>query len=623
MKNIILQIFFIVICVFNIYSGTMKQTNKYIKELNGMEEYLNNTVIPDYWHTIRKQEKSMKISTSFLTRFNFVYFHKIINPVNITNKSIFYFHYPSYEPNIKVMLGTALQNNINLSFSFGLNLEFDKEYNANFILANNYIFYMGLNTELGDFYINIGGPEWRKLTPFSYSTPGWNWLVYPFDRNSWDDIYTSYWKYKNLTKMEDVEKNERTEGAAASKGFRIDCWRLPFDLHFLIFWGKLDNSEIFYNKSSYLSYALIERYFEIFRVGTTFKNLHINKENSLSGEGFNENKSLFVEIYPKRIGKFYFEYGNSLLKYNNNSIKGNAYLIQWQKSIKKIILLKKVGLDFSFYHIEPDFVGEYTGVFHTYNPVPDFPLTYYGENPMGPANLNNNRNGINLSTKFESPVFLLSLLYNFSWTIKSTGSSISYPHSLNHSIWYTLYANIEPWCQNLSYYGDGKDHILVRYWEGASEIVYLKDTEKKKRYYDMFDINLGINISKIIESLQESYFTINFIQNTMQNKYKFVIAHSSKGTPVFWGNGIYLFIAQRIIEGLYLIGFQGQENWYSEYTTKRVEQKEKSYGIGFDYIFTSNSALFFKVKYYEFQDLTYRENYMRGIKYHFELKSQF
>ncbi len=627
MKKFFLSVFVVLLNVmlYGNVTNSIFSNNAYIKKLNNLEQYLDDILLPDYWHTIRKAEANTKIHISGMSRFNFVYYYLQRNPSGVTNKSFFYTHTPSYEPNLKFDVWANPSDSVGIGFSFGFNISFDKNYSTSFQLANNYIFYLNLENKLGKQFIRIGGPEWRVLTPFSFSTPGWQWTIYPFERNSWDNIWMSYWKYKNLTTAGNIEFNSRSEGAPGAKGFYLDWWQGPFDLHLTGFYGKLDNSSIFYQNSSYDAFFLIEKYFSLLKIGFADKTHILNTSNSYSGEGFNENRAFFIDIYPMSIGKFYIEYGESLLKYNSNKMyKGNAFLLDYKKNILDMGIFNKINMNISSYYITPNFVGEYTGVFHIVKPQSDYPLTYFSENAMGNFNLFNNMYGLNTVTEFELFNFKLTLNYSISKTIKSTTNIVNYPHSLNHSIWYVIYSSIEPWCHGnyFSYYNTSS-HFLNTYWEGASETVYLSDSRKHNRYFDYFNISTGINLSKYIKFLSESFIFLNYSQKTMWNKYSFVLLAQNKYRPVFGGNSSNIFIAQQIANGLYILLFKGVENWYSVNTIIKINQKDSSFGGGIDYVFNSNSALFLKIRKYYFTDETFTQNNMDGIKSSIEWKFQF
>ncbi len=624
-KSLFVSLLLLVMGMVNLYANNSNRTNnKYIKELNDMNKYLDTMLLPDYWKTIRKQESKKNISISGMSRFNFVYYYMKKNPIGIRNRSFFYSHTPSYEPNLKFDIWANPDDKVGLGFSFGFKIGLTEKYTTEFQLANNYILYINLENELGKQFIRIGGPEWRILTPFSFSTPGWYWTIYPFERNSWDNIWMSYWKYKNLTEVADLEKSARGEGAPGAKGFYIDWWQAPFDIHLTGFVGKMDNSTLFYQNSSYEAYFLVEKYLAKFRIGVAYKFHNINPSDKYIEDGFNENRVVYLDVYPFSIGKLYFEYGQSLSKYlNSDLIIGNGYLLDWKKSFADVNIFKKINIGASFYYIEPRFIGEYTGVFHISKKIKDYPLTYYGENNMGAFSLYNNMEGVNFVTEYSFFNMKLNINYSFSKTLEKTTNVISYSHSLNHSIWYVIYANIEPWCQNFQYYDDGNTHFLNRYWEGAGETIYLSDVKSYRRYFDYFNINLGINLSGYFKWLKESFIFFTYSQKTMWNSYQFIILANNNYAPIFGGNSSYVFWAQRILNGFYLLMFKGVENWYSTNTVVKVNQNDNSYGIGIDWIFNDNSALFLKFRKYYFTDEIFNENNMDGIKNSIEWKFQF
>ncbi len=597
--------------------------NLYSESITNYKEYIERVVLPDYWHLIREKEADKRFDINIISRFNMVYHSIDKNPPDIKNYDFIYLHLPSYEPNIKITFWANPEENVAWGFSFGLNIDFADVTNKLFQLANNYILFCELKTLLGEYYIKLGGPEWRLLTPFSFSTPGWHWAYNPFERNSWDSIWLSYWKYKSLSEISKYQLEARSEGAPGAKGFYVDGWKLPFDLHTTLFWGKMDNYSLFFQKTSYLFYSLVERYFTTFKTGAVFKSLIINTSNLLNEEGFNENRALFFEYYGIKDNKFYFEYGNSVTKYNHSStIKGNGFLFEWKRNWQSFLVFNSLFSAISLFYIEPDFLGEYTGVYIIKKSIEDFPLTYYGDNYMGMFRLYNNAYGFNFNSDFLTKFFKFMFKFSFYQTLTPTSNKINYPHSLNHSIWYVLYSNIEPWCKSYSYFQNNY-HFLTTYWEGASENVYLKNSEFHNRTFNFFSSGLVIILNNIFPQLKESYLYFNYLQKIMNNKFKFNLTFLNKKEFLFSGNLFYIFFAQRIVKGLYFLSFYGNENWYSEKTTAKISQNDEAYGLGIDYIFNSHSALFVKIRRYEFNDDTFYENNMKGFNVSVEFKFEY
>ncbi|HMB00388.1 MAG TPA: hypothetical protein VKS21_05310 [Spirochaetota bacterium] len=571
-----------------------------------------------YYKTVNRLKYGNPFRISVIGRFSAVNYQLQKFPAsNIKGeKSYTYWDNPPYEPNLKIEMETPKLNNLSLAFTYGMNMAFDDSAASRFKVIHNYCFHLGLNLGSTAVYLAIGGPRFEGQTMFSFSSPGGGWGKYPFERDAWDLLDESPQKYKELTAVSDIDKDDRA-GGQGIKGIYTEMWNLPGKLHLAAFWGKSDKGEIFWETASSLIYYIVDRKFKHFKAGLGGKHYLINLSNTWENDRNYHNLTAFSEFNLKNDSHFFLEYGHSFAQSAQfPAFNGSALYGEFQQDMEKVAFFDKLRLSSSGFVVSPRFTGPATAVHHTYNysnytPVQAVPGSGIAVNLMqseeyintamgvrAGTHLYNNRYGFKGEMQADFKALTMGLRYNFSRTIKKTAARVTFSHNLNHNIWYDFFGVWEP-SLNLEHRGDGSDFDLNRYgWKDVTETVSFTNTDPHRHSFDNLRLLLGIDLAVLLPFLQESYFYGFYIQKNMWQQKKISMVLADQYKSLFAGDLAYLFWAQKLFKNFYLLLFGGAERWFSDDTVIPYTLKDKSAGAGFDFRFTPYSSLFLRVRGY-------------------------
>ena len=125
--------------------------------------------------------------------------------------------------------------------------------------------------------------------------------------------------------------------------------------------------------------------------------------------------------------EYFIEYGYSRTwQKNNKEYHDDAVIGNIITTIPNVIMFDNILLGLNGYFIKPDFIGAYSGVYHTGLPI-TFSDVWYSENPQSDHGvIYNNRQGADIKMGFELSFLFLNLIYGQSKTIKKTRPTINF-----------------------------------------------------------------------------------------------------------------------------------------------------------------------------------------------------
>ncbi len=225
--------------------------------------------------------------------------------------------------------------------------------------------------------------------------------------------------YQSLTQLKSLKTDVRSGGAVAIKGILFEMYDLPLGINNFIFYGVTSD---WYGVSSDLVFGNIS--LEIIknnRIGFAYKLMNSNANNKNSIDAYNYNYSIFGQGKLFQSIEYFIEYGRAISwvknqkKYNNYGVICNTSI-----TIPAIFFFDSIIAGVNYYYIEPDYIGSYSGVYHTRLPY-SFPNVWYSVNPQPDQGVTyNNRKGIDMKLGFEFSFLSCSFSLGQSTTIKPT-----------------------------------------------------------------------------------------------------------------------------------------------------------------------------------------------------------
>jgi len=555
-----------------------------------------------------------------------------VSPIDVTNKLNL------NDKNLGTGIHFHYEPGKNIVFNAGMNIStgIDGNYSGSVSMMDT-DFYLNtfLKIGMGSYNIFFGGPWWINSTALTFFSLGYQYKAAPFERNSWDYVGTDYaW----IAGAGIREADQRAEGARGIKGIRIEGWNFIGKLWGTFFIGKQDGAGN--DNFNYIHYGRLEQPFGRIRVGVAYAALLENPENKREFNKKNYNYAFYSKgPFPGGF-KYYIEGGLSHAYVKDYpEIDGSAVIGSLSRRFRKLIILQDVPMDLEWYYIPPDFIGEISGVNHTYKEIP---LGWSTPNPdPQEITLYNNRYGGSIKSGFKVFDGNIQFLIGQTKNIVPSTNNVSFSHGLDHYQWWLLFDQWKHWYSGETLHpdywpeywnkdgtwnpqggGNPNQAALTTYWQGASENARILDKKSRIRHFNIVTFNFGYDISRTIRFIDRTYLGFNTYWKSIENKVDlFPLEHQYK--DLLWGYSYDWFLAYGIIKSMYIIGYYGIEIWESLQTNPFIDQEQKSWGLGWNYEFIQAAAIYLRLKRYQHFDYIRWRNNFKGYWLSAEVKSYF
>jgi hypothetical protein len=500
------------------------------------------------------------------------------------------------------------------------------------------------NTDYGKFGIVAGGIEWQRLTPFTFGQNISFQRYSLWERKPWDPggnlntRYSSY--YYNGTINQDARF-----GTNAFKGFMLNGYDLPFNTTFDFFYGKTANNggydrESIVKPKSNIGAKIVKKLKNGNNVGLNTFNSY-TRTDSVNGR-VNVHWSIITTDFNINFKGFNLNGEIGAGNYSSPNYKN-----RWSEGIiVNLVTPKKytlIPLSLRYFEIGQSFTSNVamfsnTSIREVYNnnasasgPSPTQVLQVpFAGNMGGVGSLANNRRGVALNTDFK----IWKLKFNTGLQMEgemnrlNNGNTVSFNHNINALAWSRLplyYPLTTPM---------GPNQRVHQFYQGASEVVNISDTlpngtPQYKRMYNSFDFQVKFK-NKIFNKDFYMYFlnTYMSVQNTLSP------------VPVL-SNSAYIRAQYHELEAYYQVNrnflvsmYGGLElvkgNSHTDLTTAATgvngvaglarNQIGKSLGVGLDVLLSNSANIYFRQRWFSFDDRSFNKEEFQGQESTIELK---
>ncbi|NEN22702.1 hypothetical protein G3O08_04180 [Cryomorpha ignava] len=567
------------------------------------------------------------------------------------------------------MLSLNVMARPNGKTSFGSELYFFTPYDGtidnNVFTTNLGInFYGNFRTQHGNFGIRAGGIHWYNLSPFTIGIYQVLDKFTIFDRTPWEGVsnmekYDAFWS-SGSTSAGDLRWNYQ-----AFQGLILNGAQLPGDISVDLFWGKtqanggLINSteESFGNPPLNLQSGNVPNYFGLAgdrRVlpstlagGKIGRSFGANKDQTLFYNAIFSQTAL--DSINQDITRAYQVHSLSLdLNVQKINISGElgagnykspTYEEKWGEALMLRFKIPEsisfVPLDIQVYQISKNFYNENGEIATNSNPdiFDEIGLTVGSTGVSGQIAQSNqlvhNRRGITIGTGYEFGALKLAGTWSLAQEIDPLATALSYVHRINGLAMSRIYNPFPGGISRAIIFGPYNRKLS--FFRGTSELVQTTDADpgtnlaKQRKFFNTADVQAKYNTRLFDRSLY--LFYLGFFGSVSPN------AEAAPG----YNDESYLFVQQHELDVYYeiipkfiLTGYFGVENArggrfteWNEETNKPLDQLGTAVGVGFDWMLSENSGLYFRHRWMTFEDRSFPLDKYRGREITIELKTFF
>ena len=501
-------------------------------------------------------------------------------------------------------------------------------------LGQNLGMNLGLNvygsyyTRYGTFNLRMGGIHWFSMSDLTMgSFRGYNRFSL-YERNPWDPIGKEVGKrYNQMYDVGAVYQDARW-GERAFQGAIFEGINLPNDWSFAVLYGKTEiiggiqtlpnfnyggKLRKVYNNTSYVSFNTLNH------------QTWVDSLNTLR-LGFNmytlEWKTQFKGFQLHAEGGM----GNYISPINNYPW-GEAISVKFLSTEK----ISKVPIELHYYRISPYVVNNNAVFWNTSiieSAIIDRPeggvqsaavLTPFSSSMVMIGQMTNNRTGINLNTEIKIKKLKVSLGYGIATEIKAFQNTITYSHYVNQltrsRFWrWTFPNNIGPYGRYNKAYRDAYQTVEVT------------------------DDSLGVSINPKKFSQVEIHGKYR-TKIGYRNFYAFFLGRYYTTQPEFsiipaWNTSAYIRQYNTELEAYYQLAtpfyintYLGYERVIGGYNTEIDLQSQRplnqtgwGVGLGFDINLGKNAGLYFRHRWFFFEDTSFALDKFQGQESLIELK---
>ncbi len=492
-----------------------------------------------------------------------------------------------------------------------------------------------IDTKIGNFFLIAGGIEWQRLTPFTFgSNTGFNrYSIY--ERRPWDPTgniksrYSSYYYNGSITQ-------DARWGTQAFKGFMLTGYVKKLKTNIDVFYGRTGaNGGISRENEVRPSQNL----------GIRLKK-NLKKNNYVSLNTFNSfNRSDSVNSsndvqWNIITSEFSFKWKDIKLsgEVGAGRYVSPSYPENWSEGLIFDLQIPKkytfIPLDFRYFEIGKSFTSNVASFNNT-----TIQQVYTGYNsaagnggviaPFGPSadnvgDLANNRMGGAVNTNFKLWKFMISTGMQISaeMEIMPNASVLNCSHRINGLLWSRL-PGVFP------LYGTfGPNNRVATYYRGAYEKVNVTDLTSgfvtNRRYFNSFDFQAKYKMTLFQRDLYINYLgTFNSVQKTFSGFT--VFDNSAYIRAQYHEMDIYYQLHKNFIITLYggLETIQGNQDTDLGTNNLPRDQMGKAFGAGFDLTLSNQATLYFRERWFSFEDVNFATEKFSGNEGTVELKIMF
>lgn len=569
------------------------------------------------------------------------------------------------------MLSVNVMGRPNGKSAFGTELFFFTPYLGTVPQENTFSVNLGVNfygnfrTEVGAFGLRAGGIHWYNLSPFTIGVYQVLDRFSIFDRTPWEGVNNTE-KYNSYFETGAINRGDLRWNNRAFQGVILNGRSLPGNLSFDVFWGKtqpngglpagitdpyatIPNPGEAGNVPNYLGFngdaRVLPSYIlggklqkKIGKKGMVAYNL-IHSQTALDSLEQKQNSqaySVHTLSYQLDMGKI-----NLSGELGAGSYQSPVYPEKWGEALMVRVKIPKeitwVPLDIQLYQISKNFYNE-NGEIAT-NSNPEIQSGFGNRIVAGQAasggqitqvnQLAHNRRGINLNTGFEWGPARLNLGWGVATEIDPTSARLSYIHRINGLALSRVYNPFPANAQAATVFGPLKRQFS--FFRGVFEQVYTTDLDPAtalpttRKVFNTVDLQAKFKTGLFqrpvylfyLGTLGSAKSEFSLLPGLDRSSYLFVQYHELD---------LYVEVVKKFI----LAGYLGLEKaqggkfteWDSETQLPR-DQLATGFGLGFDLMVAQNAGIFFRHRWFAFEDRSFSAERYRGNEVTIELKTFF
>jgi hypothetical protein len=612
-----------------------------------------------------KQNKPDEVKKAPLESFNINGFYRFYaqhrmlpNPYMVDNVA----GVPYYVQGRSILVGDDTQlpeltlnisGRVNSQASFGTDLVVWNQNNGQFDYYRNLLLginlYGNFTTEFGNVSIRMGGIHWHNMTAFTMrSFNGFNRFSL-FERNPWDP------QFKNIDQRysEYYDKGAITQDARwanqAVQGFIMDISELPWGLSANVVYGKTQNAgSAFFDQTEVNGNQPNISFIQFYRNtvpnfvygGRIIKSIDKHKLslNSLSRRTFLD------ELTTMPINQHVVTFDADLI-FKKWSFAGEIGVAQYMDlppgemitmKFKTDKVLTKIPLQLHVFRISPNAMNNNSEVINT--SVTDLQSASSGGAPIigsngvlqqngsamiGISQMANNRQGMSLNGDFKLGTLKGSLAVGVAKEIENINREVTFGYSINGltmaRFWrWGFPANVGPY---------GRKSVLFR---SVFQSVILTDTGDNgevinDKHFSNIELQLKHRTKLFGKNLHAFYLGA---YNSVQPKFSPITVFNESAYIRHYSHQLELYY--NLTPEFILTLYSGWERIIGNYATRvdldskrPLNQSNIGLGLGFDFMIAKNTGLYFRHRWFTFEDRSFVRDNFRGHETTIELKIYF
>jgi hypothetical protein len=492
-----------------------------------------------------------------------------------------------------------------------------------------------INTKkYGNYNVVAGGIEWRQLTPFTFGTNvGYN-RYSVFERRPWDPVGNIKTRYASYYYSGTINQDVRF-GANPFKGFMISGFNMPFKTTFDLFYGKTAQNagilrEDVSSPKTNIGAKLTKTFKGDNKVGLNTFNSFISEDSILGKKTVQWN--IFTTEYILSIKDIKISGETGIGGYESPTFNR-----AWSGAfITDIFIPKKytfLPFNLRYFEIGYNFtsnVAQFNNVTireitSGYSPTGAATnaalLTPFGANINNVGDLANNRRGAVINTEIKLGKIKLLAGNQFAQDINrfTDRKNLTFGHRINSLTWSRL--------PGFPFFGTfGPSNRVGSFYRGVYENVRVADTlsdgSPQSRFgYNALDVQLKYK-DRIFGKDFYFYFLNTFTSG--QNKFSLIPKFNDDAyiRASYHEAEFYYQLNRDLIASLYL-GYEmvkGNKSTDLNAKGKARDQKNEALGIGLDWAISSQTTLFFRQRWFSFEDKNFTGEKFNGNEATIELK---
>jgi hypothetical protein len=523
-------------------------------------------------------------------------------------------------------------------------------------------FYGNFRTEIGKFGIRAGGIHWYNLSPFTVGVYQILDRFSIFDRTPWEGV-TNTLKYDNYFETGSVNVGDQRWNYQAFQGLIIDGAKLPGDLNFDLFWGKMQPNGGLPNAASdptvtiqnplqagnvptYQGFAGDRRTLSSFitggRLGRTFRGGNTVNYNLLYSQTALD--SITRANWNFQVHSLSLDWTVSDINITGELAMGNFNGPQTSTDWGEALMLRVkvprektfLPLDLQLYQISKNFFNPNGEINTSANPEinENFPVEIAaGQGSVGGLltqvnQLAHNRRGVNLNTGWENGPLKLNFGWGLAAEIDTITTELSYVHRINGLALSRIYNPFPANAVRATTFGPYNRQFA--FFRGVFERVRTTDLNPAtaealtRKFYNVVDLQAKFR-TKVLDRNLYLFYLGNLNSASLAAKAWPTLDDESYLFVQYHELDIYYEIVPRFLLTGYLGLERAQGGRLTEWGENLLPRDQTGIGIGagFDWTLSDATGLYFRYRYMEFEDRNFELDKYAGNEITIELKTFF